>query len=278
MRFGFILPNILSPISHAGAIRATARLAEDVGFESLWVSDHILMPEEHARYGSGTEALVTLAYVAGMTQRVALGLSVLVLPMRNPIIAAKQIASLSELAGREVIAGLGVGWCREEYEFLNADFGQRGRLLDEYIAILRTLWHDEKPAHNGTYAFSGALFAPRVRHPLPVWIGGTSDAAIRRAAAVADGYQPTGSVDQPEVFAQQIDKLRAWSNGRRITISMSLRLHMEAGASQVIDQLNMLAEAGLEYPALRFQHETLDDLTWQLEVFGRDVMPALAKP
>lgn len=276
MRFGFILPNILSPVSHAQAIRTTAQLAESVGFDSLWVSDHILMPAEHARYGSGSEALMTLAYVAGITQRVALGISVLILPMRNPLIAAKQIASLRELAGREVIAGLGVGWCKEEYDYLNADFHRRGALLDEYISILQTLWYDDTPAHSGTYRFDNALFAPRPPAPIPIWIGGTSDAAIQRAARSGAGYQPTGSLDKPEVFAAQIKRLRELSDGRAITASLSARVDMNDGAQAVIDQFAPFREAGLEYPALRFQHETLDDLTRQIEAFGRDVLPVLS--
>lgn len=100
MRFGFLLPNLLSPISQAHAIRTSARLAEAVGFDSIWATDHILMPQQYPQYGDGTESLVTLAYLAAATQRVSLGLSVLVLPLRNPLTVAKQIASIMHLSGR----------------------------------------------------------------------------------------------------------------------------------------------------------------------------------
>ncbi len=274
MRFGFILPNILSPVSHAQAVRTTARLAEDVGFDSLWVSDHILVPQEHARYGQGTEALMTLAYAAGITERVTFGLSVLILPMRDPILAAKQIASLQHLSGRTVIAGLGVGWCQEEYEFLNADFHQRGKVMDEYIEIMRKLWTEDQPEHSGSYTFANALFAPHPQPIPPVWIGGASEAALQRAAAVGDGYHPTAAFGKPEDFKRLVTRLRELSD-RPITISLSMRLDMNEGAAKVIDHLSELREIGLEYPALRLQHETLDDLTWQLEAFGREVIPTL---
>ncbi len=275
MRFGFILPNTLSPVSNAHAIRTTAKLAEDVGFDSLWVSDHILMPEEHARYGQGTEALMTLAYAAGITERIGFGLSVLILPMRDPILAAKQIASLQHLSGRSVIAGLGVGWAEQEFRFLNADFHQRGRLMDEYIEIMRKLWTEETPEHSGTYTFANARFAPMPQPVPPVWIGGASEAALRRAATLGDGYQPTAAFGKVEDFARLIARLRELSEGRSLTISLSTRVNMDDGASAVIDHFNQLREVGLAYPVLRFQHETLDDLTQQLEAFGRDVIPAL---
>jgi probable F420-dependent oxidoreductase len=274
MRFGFVLPNLLSPVPTSTALKTSARLAEAVGFDSIWATDHILMPEEHPRYGEGTEALVTLAYLASATQRVQLGLSVLVLPMRNPIIAAKQIASIIHLSGREIIVGVGVGWNEKEYGYLNANFKQRGRLVDEYIAIMQTLWTQEKPAHDGTYTFSSALFAPRPKTPPPIWIGGESDAALKRAARVGAGYQPNYR-DSVEKYAAAVKRIRELSEGKPITMSVRISFNMHQGAAAVIDQLGKLREAGLEYPAVGFRHESLSDLVSQIEVFGRDVIPQL---
>src|SRR6185369_5294299 len=93
-------------------------------------------------------------------------------------------------AGRQIILGVGVGWNETEYGYLNADFHKRGKLLDEYISILRTLWTQEHPAHDGTYHFSGVTFSPRPQPLPPIWIGGETDAAIERAIAVGDGYHP----------------------------------------------------------------------------------------
>ena len=197
MRFGFLLPNLLSPIPYAAAITTTARLAEMVGFDSIWSTDHILMPDEFPQYGSGTELITTLTYVSAITHTVALGISVLVLPLRNPVIAAKELATLAHLAGRDLIVGIGVGWNATEYGYLNADFKHRGRLADEYIDIMQTLWTTDQPTYDGTYQFSGATFSPRLDPPPQIWIGGESDAALRRAARVGAGFHPNWRLDKP---------------------------------------------------------------------------------
>jgi len=270
MRFGFLLPNLLSPVSYAAAIKTSTQLAENVGFDSIWATDHILMPSEYPQYGKGTEAITTLAYLAGLTERVALGLSVLVLPMRNPIIVAKQLASLAHLSGREVIVGLGVGWNEVEYGYLNADFKQRGKLLDEYIDIMRKLWTNEHPEHDGTHTFSGATIAPTFAKPLSIWIGGESDAAIKRAAALGDGYHPDTKPGQ--AYGDSMKRVREMRGDKPI---IRMKVDMNEGTAAVIERLSALREDGLEYPAVGFKHETLSELVGQLEAFGRDVIPAL---
>ncbi len=275
MRFGFILPNLLSPIADAHTLITTARLAELVGFDSIWATDHILMPNEFPQYGRGTEAITTLAYLAGMTQRATLGLSVLVLPMRNPIIVAKQLASLAHLSGREIIVGVGVGWNETEYNFLNANFHQRGKLLDEYISIMRTLWTQEHPAHDGTYKFSDAIFSPRVTPPPQIWVGGESDAAIQRAAKLGDGYHP--NLRENMDYRAITQRIRETSNGRHVTMSLRTTLNMQDGAASIIEKFETLRAQGLEYPVVGFKHETLGDLVNAIELFGREVIPALQK-
>ncbi len=275
MRFGFILPNLLSPISNAAALKTSSQLAEAVGFTSIWATDHVLMPEAFPQYGEGTEAITTLAYLSAATRRVELGLSVLVLPMRNPLIVAKQIASIIHLAGRELIVGVGVGWNQDEYRFLNANFHRRGKLVDEYIIILRKLWGEDRPQHEGTYSFSGARFAPQPNAVPPIWVGGRSEAALRRAATLGDGFHPNMPKTVQE-YAAQVRRVRELSGGRRLTMSVRLPLDMREGASPVLDQLSQLRDAGLEYPVVAFKHETLNDLVSQMEAFGRDVLPALS--
>lgn len=261
-------------MSNAEGIKTSAQLAEDVGLDSMWTTDHILMPVAYPQYGLGTEAVSTLAYLAGMTRRIELGISVLVLPMRNPLIVAKEIASIAHLAGRILTVGVGVGWSADEYGFLNADFHQRGKLMDEYITILRTLWTQDQPEHHGTYNFSGVTFSPRLEKPPDIWAGGESDAAIRRAATLGDGYHPNWR-DHTD-YAAIVKRLRAASNGRKVTTS--LRRTFDLGtmsAAQVADQLAALQAAGLEYPVVAFKHDTLAELTRSLEIFGRDVIPGL---
>ena len=276
MRFGFVLPNLISPVSHAEGIKTSARLAEDVGFDSMWTTDHVLMPVEFPQYGMGTEAIATLAYLAGITQRIELGISVLVLPMRNPVIVAKELASLAHLAGRPLTIGVGVGWSVDEYGFLNANFKKLGKLVDEYISILRTLWTQEHPAHDGTYHFSSVAFSPRLETPPGIWIGGESDAAIHRAATIGDGYHPNWrpQTDYGAVF----ERLRAESNGRRVTTSFRRTFDLASmSAAQILDELAVLQAVGLEYPVVGFKHATLAELASGIEIFGRDVMPNLPR-
>jgi len=274
MRFGYILPNLISPIANVTTLITTARLAELVGFDSIWATDHILMPVEHPQYGEGTEAITTLAYLAGITQRISLGLSVLVLPMRNPIVVAKELASLAHLSGRELIVGVGVGWNEQEYGYLNADFKRRGKLLDEYITILRKLWTEDHSAHDGTYKFSGATFSPRLNPPPAIWVGGESAAAIHRAAQVGDGYHPN---DREHVnYGAVVREIREMSGGRQITMSLRTTFDFRNGnTAGVIEKLTRMREQGLEYPVVGFKHETLADLVSAIELFGREVIPAL---
>lgn len=272
MRVGVMLPNILSPVHDPETLQAVARLSEDSGFDSIWVSDHIIMPSQYERYGSGSEALITLAYLAALTERVELGISVLILPMRNPLVAAKQIASLDVLAGGRTILGVGVGWCKEEFDFLNADFHQRGDLTDEYLEIMWKLWTEESPQHDGTYTFSDVLFNPKPARVPPLYIGGTSDSAIRRAAAIGDGWQPIYPISNYDYRAKAV-LLRELAGERPVTMSAYMKLNMHEGSQKVLDTLMELSEIGLEYPVLVFDHETRTELTQQIEQFAADILP-----
>ncbi len=273
MKFGLVLPNFRSPANTRAGIVAAATAAEAAGFDSVWASDHVLVPQEHTSYGNVTEALITLAFLAGITSRVKLGTSVLVLPMRNPIIAAKQFASLDYLAGGRTIAGVGVGWCEGEYDFLNADFKRRGKLMDEFVAIMRELWTAENPQHSGTYTFSDATFTPKPVRVPPIWIGGESNAAVKRAAAIGDGWQPNDR--GLEDYTAKIADLRRHNSGRVVTASIRMRINTEDATQATIARLKSYQDAGLEYPVISFPHETLDELTTQIDTFSRDIIPAL---
>lgn len=273
MKFGYIVPNLLSPIIERESLRRTAQLAEAVGFDSIWVSDHILMPKRIPDYAENTEALITLAYLAGITQRVALGTSVLVLPMRHPILTAKQVATLAQLADREIIIGVGVGWSEDEYRLLGADFKQRGALADEYIAIMRKLWSDPNARHEGRYRFADVQFSPRLDVIPPIWVGGNSPAAAMRAARLGDGYQPSLR-NNPAEFKTLADIVRAHQADRRVILSISMRVDMAEGTDIIIKRLREYINVGLEYPVIRIQHETLDQLLRDIERFAREIITA----
>ena len=195
MRFGIGLPNYGRGKTWDD-IRRVARLAEELGYESVWTTDHVVVPQENSEpYGNIFESLMTLALVASITQRVKLGTSILVLPQRNPVLAAKQVATLDAATNGRVILGVGVGWNEVEYKNLGANFKNRGKRLDEAIVLLRTLWSNENASFQGTYTtLEQAVFAPLpARKSIPIWIGGNDEPAFVRAAKLGDGWHSTGA-------------------------------------------------------------------------------------
>jgi len=272
MQVGLILPNILSPVNDRDTIVAAAKLAEDSGYESIWACDHVLMPAENVAYGSGTEIIVTLAYLAAITERVELGTGIILLPLRNPLVVAKQFATLDAFSDGRTIFGIGVGWNKPEYQFLNADFHQRGKLADEYIDIVYKLWTEDDPSHVGTHTFDDVLFAPKPKRRPPLYIGGSSDAAIKRAARVGDAWQPNGPIEN---LAERVALLREHAGDREVAVSMAIRVDMREGAASVVDMLASQGEMGLTYPTIRFWHETQADLLAQIEAFAAEVIPQI---
>jgi probable F420-dependent oxidoreductase len=194
----------------ASSIPTLAARAEELGFDSVWVSDHVAIPTQiesaypYGPPGSFTpehtqnfwEAFAVLSYVAGMTKRVELGTSVIVLPQRPPLLIAKQWATLDALSGGRAILGVGAGWMREEFDALGFShtFDKRGVATDEAIKIFRSAWTTNGPVehHGDVYEFEPVLMWPKPARAggLPIWIGGHGRRSIRRAAELGDGWQP----------------------------------------------------------------------------------------
>src|SRR5947209_1431650 len=203
MEFGCHLP-VYGPAATREALLAFARRMETLGYDSLWASDHIVIPWRiTSRYpynATGAfplppttnflEPLTALAVVAGATERVQLGTTVLVLPHRHPVLAAKALATLDHLAPGRVILGAGVGWMREEIELLGAPYDKRGAWTDEAIRIMRACWQNERVSFRGEFfSFPDVGFAPRPAHgTIPIWIGGHTPRAMRRVAELGDGW------------------------------------------------------------------------------------------
>ncbi len=207
MKVGLLLPNLGPLATGPGSVdvmTSIAQKAEDLGYESLWVADHIVIPTEiKSRYpynDTGVfpadpehgflEPLSALGYLAGITKRVRLGTWVLVLPHRNPIVTAKMFATLDVLSRGRIMLGAGIGWMEEEISLLGAPFKKRGRLSDEYLRAMRELWTNPDPQFDGEFCqVSGIKCEPKpVQNPLPVWIGGHSARAMRRVAEFGDGW------------------------------------------------------------------------------------------
>ena len=180
----------------AEAAARIAALAEQLGYDSLWAGEHVVVPSPRVEPSPMDpdepilDPLVALAHLAGRTQRIRLGTGVIILPQRNPLVLAKQVASLDVLAGGRLLLGLGVGYLEPEMTAVGAPMAGRGARSDEYLAAMRSLWQDEAPAYHGRHVdFDGVDAHPRpLQRPIPVVIGGHSAAAHRRAAREADGW------------------------------------------------------------------------------------------
>lgn len=209
MDFGLHLPASSAAVKAQDLIRF-AQQAESLGFYCLTIADHVIVPQhisvpypytvdgKYPGTGYHLETLTTMAFLAGATQRIRFVTSVMILPYRNPIVTAKMLASLDVLSGGRLIVGAGVGWMKEEFETIRTEpFGERGKVTDEYIAAFRELWTSPHPTFAGKYCnFSDIVFLPKpVQKPaIPIWIGGHSKHAIRRAARLGDGWHPIGGV------------------------------------------------------------------------------------
>jgi probable F420-dependent oxidoreductase len=199
VHFGVILPNYGNGSSPDG-IRRVAEAAVELGFHSVWVTEHIVVgPDAVDPYGRVYESFSTLAWLAGRTERIGLGTSIVILPLHNPFLLAKQVATLQELSGGRVTLGVGMGWHRDEFEFMGVEFGRRGRRGDEAIRLMRALWRGE-PAFDGRYwSYRDATAEPHPSPPPEIWIGGSSPHAVKRARELGDVWHPSRGSDVSHV-------------------------------------------------------------------------------
>ena len=197
-------------LADPAALAEVARLAEDLGYHSVFVADHVIMPRAtaskypYSRDGgfpydpdqNWLDPMVALGFLAGRTNTIRIGTSVTVLPMRHPIVTAKQVATADHLSGGRVIFGVGVGWMAEEFALLGESFSDRGRRMDEYLQLVKALWTEASPSFAGQYfQVKDCAITPKpVQKPhLPLWIGGDSPAALRRAARFGDAWHSAGT-------------------------------------------------------------------------------------
>ena len=266
--------------------------AEELGFDSVWVHDHVFnVGHVLDRIGGKPyyEPLTLLTFVAARTQRIRLGTSVLVLPYHNPIRLAKTAATLDVLSGGRLILGVGVGAIEQEMRALGSSFKERGAVSDEAIAVMRTLWTQEDPSFDGKYSrFSGMKFSPKpVQKPsIPLVIGGVSRPAIRRAARLGDGWQPLGL--SPEALGEGIASLRAEAIacGRDISrIPVSITLGLEAPASRrrhalgkdpaaILENARAYASVGVDTLVISANTSDPREARSALEMVAREVLAA----
>jgi probable F420-dependent oxidoreductase len=299
MKFGVWLPNCRH-LATPDIIRATAVRAEQLGYDSVWVSDHVVVPRANVvNFGESVfDPLVTLAVVAGATSRVRLGTTVLIVPYRNAVVTAKMVASLDALSGGRLVLGIGAGWVAAESAMLGVPFAERGPMTDEYVQAMRELWSSRAPSFAGKYVqFSDLVFEPKpVQQPHPpIWVGGHSRAALRRTVDVGAAWHPINRPPE-ELRAGQAELARLCrARGRATPPALTLRNDLRvlrageaapksAHAGRVIagepaalvEQLTELRECGVEHLVLELLAADGRELDEQLAAFAERVRPRLA--
>jgi probable F420-dependent oxidoreductase len=241
-------------------------------------------------YGTILEATITLSYVAAVTDHIRLGTSVIVLPQREPVLLAKQAATLDVLSNGRLILGVGAGWNEREFGYLGANFHDRGRRLDEYIQALRALWSQPDPHFDGQYVrFREVSFLPRPVHPAgpPIWLGGGSRAALRRAATLCDGWHATGTtVDE---FATGMQTIHELARERDVVGSVRLRTavgrslpeqrnarggiqaQLSGSREEVVDRIQAYAAAGARELVAHFGADDLESNLADMRRFAEQV-------
>ena len=247
MRFGVHLPQY-GRAAGADAITRVARHAEDLGFADVWVSDHLAVPSD-APYPPGFlfEPLITLTWAAAATERVRLGTSVLVLPYRHPLHLAKELGSLDRLSGGRLIVGAAAGWLEKEFDALNVPFGERGARTDESIEAMRACWGEQPVNFAGrTVRLEDLKVQPTPERRIPIWVGGASKPALRRAVRLGDGWH--GTFMKPDETAPVLAALRAERPEADFTLSMRVVWDGLAGdPDEQRRDLDAFAAAGLQH-------------------------------
>jgi probable F420-dependent oxidoreductase len=311
MRFGFPIPT-RGDLGTLDTIRRLGQAADRFQYDSVWITDHVVIPKAtNSKYPYSPDgsfdlgaaqhyldALTVMSYLAGVTERVAIGSSVLILPYRNPMLVAKMVATLDVLSRGRAILAVGVGWMREEFAALNlTTFEERGAVTDEYIRILRELWTEEWPSFRGRfYSFDKVRFYPKPvqkPHP-PIWIGGHTKAAIRRAALLGDGWHPIGLRPPaglyPEEFAKAVASLRdqavaAGRDPKAIALSFRAPLRFTDGGTpgsrtpfigsrdQIVEDIRTYQRLGVSHLVFDVAGPSVEAILEQLQRFAEEVRP-----
>ncbi len=289
MKFGIAVPNFGAYAMREQILEISA-LAEELRYDSLWVSDHVVIPAPHKVFGDTFhDPLVTLAYIAARTDRIELGTSVIILPYRNPLVLAKMVSTLDTLSRGRVILGVGTGWIEGEFDALGVNFKERGKVTDEYIEIMKELWTSENPGYNGKYhVFSNIRFLPKPeRKPYPpIWVGGESEGAIKRAVKYGDGWHPVGLT--PGAFREKAEYLKTLlPSEKKDGFVLSLRRNIEinegrefsaddtlrGGIEKITNGIRAYRDAGVAHLVLYILAGDYKGVLNTLRVFAEEIRP-----
>lgn len=294
MHYGVVLPIWQLTVAEAESL---AVRAEELGLDGVFVPDHILAkPATTQHYGGHwPDPFALLAYLAGRTRRIRLGASVIVLPYRTALVAAKAAATVDQVSGGRFIFGVGVGWDEAEFADLRLPFRERGRLSDDYIRAIKAAWAADVPEYRGAYAsFAGATFAPRpVQRPHPpIWVGGSpgtvSEPAVRRCAELGDAWHPLAlGLDDIERGFKTLRTL-AERSGRRGTPGLAPRNPLDLTAApkgagraafqgsvaEVVSDVKRVRALGAEWMTFDLPRSGVPAMTRAMERLAGEVKPA----
>jgi probable F420-dependent oxidoreductase len=299
MKFGVWIPNCRH-LATPEIIRGAAVRAEALGYDSVWVSDHVVVPDANVvNFGETVfDPLVTLGVIAGATSRVRLGTTVLIVPYRNAVVTARMISSLDALSGGRVVFGIGAGWVAAESAMLSVPFAERGAMTDEYLEVMQELWTKPAPSFSGNYTqFKSVKFEPKPvqkPHP-PIWVGGHSEAALRRTVQFGAAWHPINrSPEELKAGRAELARL-CQARGRAVPPAITLRNDVRlvgpgetapksthggrviAGEpARLVEQIAELAECGVEHLVLEFLASDGPELDGQMATFAERVCPKLA--
>ncbi len=238
MRIGVNVPNF-GPGTDPGVLRSWAQMVEGLGFDLLMVSDHIVVtPDVAEQYPAPFyEPFTTLAWLAGLTSRVRLGTTVLIVPYRHPLLVARMAANLNQLSDGRLVLGVGVGWARQEFSALGVPFGQRGKLTDDYLLAIRAAWDNDQDYGSGQ---------------IPLWVGGNSDAGLRRAVRLGDAWHPLRFT--LGWLREALDRMESVAAGQQRPVpALAPRIALRLTASPITDAGRLAGEG------------TIDQVTGDLE-------------
>ncbi len=269
MQLGIHLPQAGQQSSPDKILRHAMR-AEALGLADVWVSEHIIVPKD-APYPPTPvfyDPVVVLSWVAAVTRRVRLGTSVLVLPMRHPLPLAKELGTLQELSAGRLIMGAGVGWLEAEFAALGIPFKERGRRMDEGIAMMQAVWNNDPVSFEANFIdakIENMRMLPRPTTPIPIWIGGTAERQIQRALKL-NGWH--GSRQSPAEIAPIVERLRKARPDPEFAISMRIRWDGQDRA-ELKARLADYAALGVGHVLVEANDREVDDLDLILEGVGR---------
>lgn len=232
MKFGVCIPNYGTSLS-VDYFLLLALESEKLGFDSVWTTDHILMPRNSGTpYERIFDSITSLAFLAAQTKKVRVGISSLIIAMRNPIEVAKQLATVDCLSGGRLMLAIGTGWCEKEFSFVGSDFHSRGKRVNESIRLIKSLWGGEKHFQSEIIPqnYTDAMFEPRpIQDKLNIWIGGVSKSAMQRAADLGDAWHP--NVAPLDIFKEMVSQFRRISPNSK-NKPLCVRIGLDAKATQ----------------------------------------------